>query len=73
MSQQEPTQEDYDNWQKDPNNWIWGFIYYNPKDNRLLPPKRIASMGYTLNFANPYSVAIAIALLALIPLALLSK
>jgi uncharacterized membrane protein len=73
MNQQEPTQEDYNNWHKDPNNWYLGFIYYNRKDKRLLPPKRIACMGYTLNLANPYSPLIVIAILAFIILVLLSK
>jgi uncharacterized membrane protein len=73
MNSEKPTQEDYDNWHKDPNNWYLGCFYYNPKDKRLLPPKRIQWMGYTVNFANPYSVLILIAILSLIPIALLSK
>ncbi|TDW47174.1 hypothetical protein EV144_105190 [Flavobacterium sp. 270] len=73
MNSEKPTQEDFDNWHKDPNNWHFGCFYYNPKDNRLLPPKRIKEMGWTVNFANPYSVLIFIAILALIPLALLLK
>ncbi|WP_426483896.1 DUF5808 domain-containing protein [Flavobacterium sp. 2] len=56
MKSEKPTQEDYNNWHKDPNNWFLGCFYYNPKDKRLMPPKRIAWMGYTINFANPYSV-----------------
>jgi uncharacterized membrane protein len=73
MTPQKPTQEDYDNWHNDPNNWCLGFLYYNPKDKRLLPPKRIKWMGYTVNFANPYSVLILLAILALIPLSYLLK
>ncbi|MHC0442711.1 DUF5808 domain-containing protein [Flavobacterium sp. 3-210] len=56
MKSEKPTQEDYDNWHKDPSNWFLGCFYYNPKDKRLMPPKRIEWMGYTINFANPYSV-----------------
>jgi uncharacterized membrane protein len=52
---------------------IWFFYIYNPKDKRLLPPKRLKAFGWTVNFANPYSVLILIAILALIPLALLLK
>ncbi len=57
MKSEKPTPEDQNNWHKDPDNWyFFGFFYYNPKDKRLLPPKRIEWMGYTINFANPYSV-----------------
>ncbi|TCN53922.1 DUF5808 domain-containing protein [Flavobacterium circumlabens] len=27
-------------------------FYYNPKDKRLFPPKRIKQLGWTINFAN---------------------
>jgi uncharacterized membrane protein len=72
MKSEKPTQEDYDNWHKDPNNWYLGFIYYNPKDKRLLPPKKIQWMGYTINFANPYSVLLLLPLVVIIIL-ILSK
>jgi uncharacterized membrane protein len=45
MKSEKPTQEDFDNWHKDPNNWYLGFLYYNPKDKRLLPPKRLKAFG----------------------------
>lgn len=73
MIPQKPTQEDYDNWHKDPNNWYLGFLYYNPKDKRLLAPKRIWQLGLTVNLANPYSILIVLALFAIITLALLSR
>ena len=38
----------------DPENYKWGVFYYNRKDSRLLPFKR-NSMGFMVNFANPYS------------------
>ncbi|WP_264553482.1 DUF5808 domain-containing protein [Flavobacterium sp. N2038] len=72
MKSEKPTQEDYDNWHKDPKNWYLGFIYYNPKDKRLLPPKKIQWMGYTINFANPYSVLLLLPLVIIIAL-ILSK
>ena len=71
MKSEKPTQEDYDNWHKDPKNWYLGFFYYNPKDKRLLPPKRIEWMGYTLNLANPYSVLLLLPLVIIIALVLL--
>lgn len=51
-----PDKETLERWHKDPNNWIWGLFYYNKSDSRLLPPKRIAAMGWTVNFANPRSI-----------------
>jgi len=33
----------------------WVF-YFNPKDKRILPPKRIPQFGWTVEFANPVSV-----------------
>ena len=71
MKSEKPTQEDYDNWHKDPKNWHLRFFYYNPKDKRLLPPKRIEWMGYTINFANPYSVLLLLPLVIIIVLILL--
>ncbi|MFN9113863.1 MAG: DUF5808 domain-containing protein, partial [Bacteroidota bacterium] len=50
-------------WQKDPKNWKLGIFYYNKEDKRIFPPKRIASMGFTVNFANTKSV-VAFALFA---------
>ncbi|MFH6994826.1 DUF5808 domain-containing protein [Flavobacterium sp. FlaQc-48] len=72
MKPEKPTQEDYDNWHKNPNNWYLGFFYYNPKDKRLLPPKRIQWMGYTVNFANPYSVSLLLPVFIILAL-ILSK
>lgn len=51
-----PSKETLEKWSKDPKNWIWGIFYYNPQDKRLLPPKRIAWMGNTVNFANTKSI-----------------
>nr|WP_315145583.1 DUF5808 domain-containing protein [uncultured Flavobacterium sp.] len=62
----EPSQETKDKWQKDPKNWIWGIFYYNKEDQRLLPPKRIPFMGWTVNFANRNSVLLFVFILLLI-------
>lgn len=53
---QEPSKETLEKWAKDPKNWIWGIFYYNKEDQRLLPPKKIAWMGNTVNFANRKSI-----------------
>lgn len=55
-NQEEPSQETKERWRKEPENWIWGMFYYNKEDKRLLPPKRIPYMGWTVNFANRNSV-----------------
>ncbi len=44
-------------------NWR-GPFYYNPKDPRVFVPKFTKWMGYTLNFANPYSWLVLVALIA---------
>lgn len=47
-----PSKETLENWSKDPKNWKWGILYYNPEDNRIIVPKKIQWMGVTFNFAN---------------------
>ncbi|WP_374460460.1 DUF5808 domain-containing protein [Chryseobacterium taeanense] len=42
--------------------WKLGIFYYNKQDKRLLPPKR-TGLGWTVNFANPFSVALFILIL----------
>lgn len=64
--QDRPSQETKEKWHIDPNNWIWGMFYYNKDDKRLLPPKRIAWMGWTVNFANRNSVLLFVFALLLI-------
>ena len=51
-----PSNETLEKWSKDPNNWIWGMFYFNKEDKRIFPPKRIAWMGFTVNFANTKSI-----------------
>ncbi|MBG6061045.1 putative membrane protein [Flavobacterium sp. CG_9.1] len=63
-SYQEPSKETSDRWKNDPKNWVWGIFYYNKEDPRILPPKKVAEMGFTINFANPKSVLIFLAALA---------
>lgn len=65
---EKPSQETKESWRKDPNNWIWGMFYYNKEDKRLLPPKRIPFMGWTVNFANTNSVLLIIFIVLLIVL-----
>jgi uncharacterized membrane protein len=45
--------EDLNN--NDPSNWRLGLFYYNKSDKRMFVPKRVQGLGWTLNFANPYT------------------
>jgi uncharacterized membrane protein len=54
-------------WRNDPSNWIWGIFYFNKNDKRMFPPKR-SKLGWTVNFANPYSVAAFIAIIVAVVL-----
>jgi uncharacterized membrane protein len=58
MNNSQPTKEKPNVWHNDPANWKWGLFYYNKNDKRIFPPKRIAALGWTVNFANPYSILV---------------
>ena len=60
MQGNKPSKETLDQWHRDPNNWKWGLFYFNKQDKRLLPPKKLAALGWTVNFANPLSILILI-------------
>lgn len=62
----EPSEETKERWINDPNNWIWGLFYYNPEDKRIFPPKKIKEFGWTTNFANPNSVFVLLAIMAVL-------
>lgn len=51
---------------KDPTLWKWGIIYFNPEDTRIVVPKRIESLGWTLNFARPSSYGFIIGLILVV-------
>lgn len=38
--------------------WKYGIFYYNKDDKRIFCPKRLPFTGWTINFANPYSILI---------------
>lgn len=62
---EKPDQETSDKWRDDPANWRAGIFYYNPKDKRIFPPKR-SNLGWTINFATPYSIVVAVVSIAVI-------
>ena len=59
-----PGKEIFDAWHDDTKNWIFGIFYYNKLDKRIFPPKRIKYLGWTINFANPYSYLTLLAIVA---------
>jgi uncharacterized membrane protein len=46
---------------KEDENYKLGIFYYNKNDTRIFPPKR-SGLGWTVNFANPLSIAILLAI-----------
>jgi uncharacterized membrane protein len=56
-----------DEMSRNPNYWK-GVFYYNPRDPRLMVPKLIPSMGWTLNFASPWAY-VSLGLIILITIA----
>lgn len=53
-----------ENMHKDPSNWK-GVFYINRKDPRLTVPK-LSGLGWTFNFASPYSWLLIIAVILII-------
>ena len=49
--------------QHDPSHYKLGIFYFNKNDKRIFPPKRNPALGWTINFANPYSVLTCLALI----------
>ncbi len=45
--------------------WKFGIFYYNKDDKRIFCPKRVPMLGWTINFANPYSIIIISLIVAL--------
>ncbi len=60
-----PDKEILDAMSKNPGNWK-GVFYCNRKDPRIIVPKLDPSMGWTLNFASPYSYVFVIAVILII-------
>ncbi|HEX7411654.1 MAG TPA: DUF5808 domain-containing protein [Bacteroidales bacterium] len=63
---EKPGKETVNAWHDDPSNWKLGIFYYNKMDKRLFPPKRVRYFGWTVNFANPYSVLALLGIIILI-------
>ncbi len=49
----------------DPDNYKWGIFYFNPRDRRLILPKRNFWLGWTFNFASPYAYLLLLGIIVL--------
>jgi uncharacterized membrane protein len=63
---EKPDKETLKLWLHDCSNWRWGIIYYNKKDKRIFPPKKYRGFGWTVNFANPFSILAFLAIILLL-------
>jgi hypothetical protein len=50
------TREEIEARRKDPRKSKWRHIYFCPEDPRVIVPRRIKWMGWTLNFARPSAI-----------------
>jgi len=53
-----------DEMRNDPKNYIGGILYFNHHDKRVILPKRNRYLGWTFNFAHPYTYVIIAFLIA---------
>ena len=49
--------EELNRMRNDPDNYKWGFFYYNPNDHRVFVSRK-KGIGLSLNWANPYAYPI---------------
>lgn len=57
--------QDEENIQEQQGTWKWGF-YYDPNDPRIFVPKRVASMGWTINIGRPAGKVFGFGIIALV-------
>jgi hypothetical protein len=50
------TREEIEACRKDPRNRKWGIIYFCKADPRVIVPRGIKWLGWTLNFARPSAI-----------------
>lgn len=58
-----------DNDLNNPDNYVFGIFYYNPKDKRVILPKLDRYRGYTINTGNIYTWLILLGVVVAILLA----
>ena len=64
-STDKPIRETFDAWHDNPKNWKLGIFYFNKADKRIFPPKKIQGMGWTINFANLWSILTVVGIIVL--------
>lgn len=52
------TKEELETLWRDKSNWRGGIIYYCKKDPRLVVPKRVKWLGWTMNCVHPRAIGI---------------
>jgi uncharacterized membrane protein len=62
---EKPDKDTLKAWHDNPRNWKLGVFYFNKKDKRIFPPKR-TYLGWTVNFANPFSILALVVILLLV-------
>ncbi len=50
----------------DQDKYKWGFLYFDPKDKRVILPKVNPALGWTFNFGSPVTYAIIIVFVLLL-------
>jgi hypothetical protein len=60
------TEDELENCWKDPRNRKWGVFYYCKADPRVIVPKRLKWMGWTVNAARPSAIPVLLCLVALL-------
>jgi serine/threonine protein kinase len=58
------SQAELDAMYRDPANWHLYFLYFCKDDPRIIVPKRISGLGWTINLANPWSIPFFLTLIA---------
>jgi uncharacterized membrane protein len=54
ITKPKPSKDQLYSMSNNPSNWR-GLIYVNSRDPRMIVPKRLPSLGWTLNFGHPIS------------------
>jgi len=60
------THEELDRFHSDPANWKLGIFYFCRSDHRIIVPKRIIGLGWTVNLAQPMAVPFFLAIIGVI-------
>ena len=60
------TREEIEACWRDPSNYKWGGIYYCKADPRVIVARRFKWMGWTVNFARPTAIPIALLLASIV-------